>query len=210
MKPSSRTSSQARCGESTGTSVKLPLMLLVTSASAVWDKRRERWLSGTPFTEQCVCVCGWRRQHCEFVCSQYARVSTDTRPEILYQLLTDWWKIPPPNLLISVTGGAKNFHLKARLKKMFHRGLIKVAQTTGDSSAVCVLFCYDSTIVLQLWSWYCQTNHGEYSCCNLGSDCSCLGVEGYFQSSKYLFIVISALSAGAGAVTQQYTGHSTV
>ncbi|TNN03107.1 hypothetical protein fugu_000136 [Takifugu bimaculatus] len=62
---------------------------------------------------------------------KYARVSTDTTPEILYQLLTDWWKIPPPNLLISVTGGAKNFHLKARLKKMFHRGLIKVAQTTG-------------------------------------------------------------------------------
>uniref|UniRef100_H2U1T6 Transient receptor potential cation channel, subfamily M, member 2 n=1 Tax=Takifugu rubripes TaxID=31033 RepID=H2U1T6_TAKRU len=62
---------------------------------------------------------------------KYARVSTDTKPEILYQLLTDWWKIPPPNLLISVTGGAKNFHLKARLKKMFHRGLIKVAQTTG-------------------------------------------------------------------------------
>ncbi|KAK7880325.1 hypothetical protein WMY93_033041 [Mugilogobius chulae] len=29
------------------------------------------------------------------------------------------------------TGGAKNFYLRARLKSMFHRGLIKVAQTTG-------------------------------------------------------------------------------
>ncbi|XP_030283130.1 transient receptor potential cation channel subfamily M member 2 isoform X2 [Sparus aurata] len=62
---------------------------------------------------------------------QYARVSTDTSPEILYQLLTDQWKLSPPNLLISVTGGAKNFYLKARLKTVFHRGLIKVAQTTG-------------------------------------------------------------------------------
>uniref|UniRef100_A0A8C3ARZ7 Transient receptor potential cation channel, subfamily M, member 2 n=1 Tax=Cyclopterus lumpus TaxID=8103 RepID=A0A8C3ARZ7_CYCLU len=62
---------------------------------------------------------------------QYARVSTDTSPETLYQLLTEQWKLPPPNLLISVTGGAKNFYLKAGLKSMFHRGLIKVAQTTG-------------------------------------------------------------------------------
>ncbi|XP_068559379.1 transient receptor potential cation channel subfamily M member 2 [Cebidichthys violaceus] len=62
---------------------------------------------------------------------KYARVSTDTSPEILYELLTKQWKLSPPNLLISVTGGAKNFFLKARLKNMFHRGLIKVAQTTG-------------------------------------------------------------------------------
>ncbi|XP_075960121.1 transient receptor potential cation channel subfamily M member 2 [Anarhichas minor] len=62
---------------------------------------------------------------------KYARVSTDTSPEILYELLTEQWKLSPPNLLISVTGGAKNFFLKARLKNMFNRGLIKVAQTTG-------------------------------------------------------------------------------
>ncbi|XP_029314727.1 transient receptor potential cation channel subfamily M member 2 [Cottoperca gobio] len=62
---------------------------------------------------------------------KYLRVSTDTSPEMLYQLLTEQWKLSPPNLLISVTGGAKNFYLKARLKNMFNRGLIKVAQTTG-------------------------------------------------------------------------------
>ncbi|XP_073330411.1 transient receptor potential cation channel subfamily M member 2 isoform X2 [Pagrus major] len=62
---------------------------------------------------------------------KYVRVTTDTSSEILYQLLTDQWKLPPPNLLISVTGGAKNFYLRARLKTVFHRGLIKVAQTTG-------------------------------------------------------------------------------
>ncbi|XP_067459474.1 transient receptor potential cation channel subfamily M member 2-like isoform X1 [Thunnus thynnus] len=62
---------------------------------------------------------------------KYARVSTDTSPEVLYQLLTEQWKLSPPNLLISVTGGAKNFYLKAHLKNMFHRGLIKMARTTG-------------------------------------------------------------------------------
>lgn len=69
---------------------------------------------------------------CVHVHRQYARVSTDTSPEILYQLLTEQWKLSPPNLLISVTGGAKNFYLKSHLKNMFHRGLIKVAQTTGQ------------------------------------------------------------------------------
>uniref|UniRef100_A0A3Q2ZJC6 Transient receptor potential cation channel, subfamily M, member 2 n=1 Tax=Hippocampus comes TaxID=109280 RepID=A0A3Q2ZJC6_HIPCM len=63
--------------------------------------------------------------------TKYARVSTDTTPEVLYQLMTEQWKVSPPNLLISVTGGAKNFYLKTRLKNVFQRGLIKVAQTTG-------------------------------------------------------------------------------
>uniref|UniRef100_A0A3Q0QYY3 TRPM SLOG domain-containing protein n=1 Tax=Amphilophus citrinellus TaxID=61819 RepID=A0A3Q0QYY3_AMPCI len=62
---------------------------------------------------------------------KFARVSADTSSEVLYHLLTEQWKLSPPNLLISVTGGAKNFYLKANLKNMFHRGLIKVAQTTG-------------------------------------------------------------------------------
>ncbi|CAG09283.1 unnamed protein product, partial [Tetraodon nigroviridis] len=85
----------------------------------------------SPVHTVCVCVCVCSGHHCQPVCPQYARVSTDTSPETLYQLLTGWWQLSPPNLLISVTGGAKNFCLKAGLKKMFHRGLIKVAQTTG-------------------------------------------------------------------------------
>uniref|UniRef100_A0A3B3CWT1 Transient receptor potential cation channel, subfamily M, member 2 n=1 Tax=Oryzias melastigma TaxID=30732 RepID=A0A3B3CWT1_ORYME len=63
--------------------------------------------------------------------AKYARVSSDTNPEMLYRLLTEQWELQPPNLLISVTGGAKNFNLKPHLRNMFHRGLIKVAQTTG-------------------------------------------------------------------------------
>lgn len=79
-----------------------------------------------------MCSCVFKLAFVSVRRSQYARVSTDTSPEILYKLLTEQWKLSPPNLLISVTGGAKNFYLKPRLKSMFHRGLIKVAQTTGE------------------------------------------------------------------------------
>ncbi|XP_014869425.1 PREDICTED: transient receptor potential cation channel subfamily M member 2-like [Poecilia mexicana] len=62
---------------------------------------------------------------------QYARVSVDTSPKLLYELLTEQWKLDPPKLVISVTGGAKKFFLKSHLKKVFYRGIIKIAQTTG-------------------------------------------------------------------------------
>lgn len=68
-----------------------------------------------------------------YVHCQYVRVSADTKSDVLYKLLTEQWKLQPPNLLISVTGGAKNFYMKSHLKKVFHRGLIKVAQTTGQT-----------------------------------------------------------------------------
>ncbi|XP_012926821.1 transient receptor potential cation channel subfamily M member 2 isoform X4 [Heterocephalus glaber] len=45
--------------------------------------------------------------------------------------MTQHWGLDVPNLLISVTGGAKNFNMKLRLKSIFRRGLVKVAQTTG-------------------------------------------------------------------------------
>lgn len=62
---------------------------------------------------------------------QYVRVSQDTPSFVIYQLMTQHWGLDVPNLLISVTGGAKNFNMKPRLKSIFRRGLVKVAQTTG-------------------------------------------------------------------------------
>ncbi|XP_062313277.1 transient receptor potential cation channel subfamily M member 2 isoform X2 [Osmerus eperlanus] len=63
--------------------------------------------------------------------AKYVRVSPDTSTEVLYQLMTEQWKLRPPNLLLSVTGGAKNFYMKPQLKNLFRRGLINVAQSTG-------------------------------------------------------------------------------
>lgn len=62
---------------------------------------------------------------------QYVRVSSDTPPRVIYHLMTQHWGLDAPNLLISVTGGAKNFIMKPRLKNIFRQGLVKVAQTTG-------------------------------------------------------------------------------
>ncbi|ESO93554.1 hypothetical protein LOTGIDRAFT_161660 [Lottia gigantea] len=50
---------------------------------------------------------------------------------ILDNLLIKHWNLQKPNLLISVTGGAKNFDMKARLKEVFRRGLQKAAESTG-------------------------------------------------------------------------------
>lgn len=69
--------------------------------------------------------------HAPFFFLQYVRVSSDTPPRVIYHLMTQHWGLDAPNLLISVTGGAKNFIMKPRLKNIFRQGLVKVAQTTG-------------------------------------------------------------------------------
>lgn len=61
---------------------------------------------------------------------QYIRLSCDTDSETLYELLTQHWHLKTPNLVISVTGGAKNFALKPRMRKIFSR-LIYIAQSKG-------------------------------------------------------------------------------
>lgn len=63
---------------------------------------------------------------------QYVRVSSDTSSNVLYKMMTQQWGLEVPNLVISVTGGAKDFRMKMRLKNIFRRGLVKAAQTTGD------------------------------------------------------------------------------
>ena len=64
-------------------------------------------------------------------CFQYIRVSPDTNPKVVFDLLVNVWSLTPPQLLISVTGGAKRFDLKPRLANRFKRGLMKAATSTG-------------------------------------------------------------------------------
>ncbi|XP_019378904.1 PREDICTED: transient receptor potential cation channel subfamily M member 8 [Gavialis gangeticus] len=61
---------------------------------------------------------------------KYIRLSCDTDSETLYELMTQHWHLKTPNLVISVTGGAKNFALKPRMRKIFSR-LIFIAQSKG-------------------------------------------------------------------------------
>ncbi|XP_043931636.1 transient receptor potential cation channel subfamily M member 2-like [Protopterus annectens] len=62
---------------------------------------------------------------------KYVRASSDTKPEILYELMTKHWGLKQPNLVISVTGGAKDFIMPPKLRVIFHRALLKAAYATG-------------------------------------------------------------------------------
>ncbi|XP_033748450.1 transient receptor potential cation channel subfamily M member-like 2 [Pecten maximus] len=66
----------------------------------------------------------------------YIRVNDDGNKEgpgpldaVLKSLMTEW-NLKTPNLLISVTGGAKSFQVKTQQRTAFRRGLIKLARTT--------------------------------------------------------------------------------
>lgn len=48
------------------------------------------------------------------------------------ELLTKVWKIDMPNLLISVTGGARLCDMKPGFIKVFRRGLMEAASSTGN------------------------------------------------------------------------------
>lgn len=62
---------------------------------------------------------------------QYIRVSHDSKPDNLLQLMVKDWQLELPNLLISIHGGLQNFDLQPKLKQVLGKGLIKAAVTTG-------------------------------------------------------------------------------
>nr|XP_047136370.1 transient receptor potential cation channel subfamily M member-like 2 [Hydra vulgaris] len=62
----------------------------------------------------------------------YIRISDDTSGLTLLSLLKHKWALDVPNLVISVTGGAKSFHLRPKLKDAFTKGIVKIAHSTGS------------------------------------------------------------------------------
>ncbi|XP_035824942.1 transient receptor potential cation channel subfamily M member 1 isoform X2 [Aplysia californica] len=64
--------------------------------------------------------------------AQYMRLSSlDTRQENVLTLLIKHWGLDLPKLLITVHGGILNFDLQPKLKRVFRKGLLKAARTTG-------------------------------------------------------------------------------
>lgn len=63
--------------------------------------------------------------------AQYVRLDYLTPSERTLQLLLHHWQLELPKLLISVHGGIANFELQPKLKRVFNKGLIKAANTTG-------------------------------------------------------------------------------
>ncbi|XP_057578152.1 transient receptor potential cation channel subfamily M member 7 isoform X1 [Hippopotamus amphibius kiboko] len=63
--------------------------------------------------------------------AKYVRLSYDTKPEVILQLLLKEWQMELPKLVISVHGGMQKFELHPRIKQLLGKGLIKAAVTTG-------------------------------------------------------------------------------
>ncbi|XP_069839512.1 transient receptor potential cation channel subfamily M member 7 [Dendropsophus ebraccatus] len=63
--------------------------------------------------------------------AKYVRLSYDTKPETILQLMLKEWQMELPKLVISVHGGMQKFELHPRIKQLIGKGLIKAAVTTG-------------------------------------------------------------------------------
>ncbi|XP_061740905.1 transient receptor potential cation channel subfamily M member 5-like [Nerophis ophidion] len=63
--------------------------------------------------------------------SYFLRLSCDTPPQKIYTLLTTHWRLPSPNLVVSVVGGEGRETIKTWVRDVLRNGLVRVAQSTG-------------------------------------------------------------------------------
>ena len=87
------------------------------------------------------------------------RVDHVCDPAKVWTVLMDCWQLPVPRLLISVTGGAKRFYLRPRLKNILKQGLVSAAVSTGNDAVVTVHGCIAGNqsqvyTVMLLWSQF--------------------------------------------------------
>ncbi|XP_078316710.1 transient receptor potential cation channel subfamily M member-like 2 isoform X4 [Crassostrea virginica] len=62
--------------------------------------------------------------------SPYLRCAPDTDAKVVWDMMINQWHLEPPQLIISVTGGAQRFDLKRRMQETFKRGLMNAATST--------------------------------------------------------------------------------
>ena len=63
--------------------------------------------------------------------ASYLRLHKSTPPGRVARLLAKYWKLPRPSVVLSVTGGAKEFKLSAELEAAVRRALVMVTATTS-------------------------------------------------------------------------------
>ncbi|XP_061604550.1 transient receptor potential cation channel subfamily M member 4a isoform X1 [Phyllopteryx taeniolatus] len=63
--------------------------------------------------------------------SYFLRLSCDTQPQIIYTLMTTYWGLPSPNLVVSVVGGEGCENIKTWVRDVLRNGLVRAAQSTG-------------------------------------------------------------------------------
>uniref|UniRef100_A0A7N6BAU7 Transient receptor potential cation channel, subfamily M, member 4a n=1 Tax=Anabas testudineus TaxID=64144 RepID=A0A7N6BAU7_ANATE len=62
---------------------------------------------------------------------QFLRLSSDTPPDAAYNLITKHWRLPAPNLVVSVVGGEAGTKMKTWVREVLRQGLVKASQGTG-------------------------------------------------------------------------------
>uniref|UniRef100_A0A3Q1IZY4 Transient receptor potential cation channel, subfamily M, member 4a n=1 Tax=Anabas testudineus TaxID=64144 RepID=A0A3Q1IZY4_ANATE len=63
--------------------------------------------------------------------SYFLRLSSDTPPDAAYNLITKHWRLPAPNLVVSVVGGEAGTKMKTWVREVLRQGLVKASQGTG-------------------------------------------------------------------------------
>ncbi|KAL0984530.1 hypothetical protein UPYG_G00142760 [Umbra pygmaea] len=63
--------------------------------------------------------------------SKFLRLSWDTLPSTIYNLMTSHWGLPRPNLVVSVVGGEGRAKVKNWVREVLRQGLVKASQSTG-------------------------------------------------------------------------------
>lgn len=61
------------------------------------------------------------------------KVPSDVAPSELFNLLLAEWHLPAPNLVVSLVGEERPFAMKSWLRDVLRKGLVKVAQSTGEA-----------------------------------------------------------------------------
>ncbi|RMC00182.1 hypothetical protein DUI87_22784 [Hirundo rustica rustica] len=62
---------------------------------------------------------------------KFMKVQSTIHPGIIFEVMLNKWKLPAPNLVISLVGGEENFQMKPWLRDALKKGFIKAAESTG-------------------------------------------------------------------------------
>ncbi|NWX55265.1 TRPM5 protein, partial [Promerops cafer] len=62
---------------------------------------------------------------------KFMKVQSTIHPGIIFEVMLNKWKLPAPNLVISLVGGEENFQMKPWLRDTLKKEFIKAAESTG-------------------------------------------------------------------------------
>jgi hypothetical protein len=65
--------------------------------------------------------------------SQYIRLALHTNATTVVEFMQYGWRLPTPDVIISVTGGGKQCNMSQHLRKTFQRVLVDAAASTSKT-----------------------------------------------------------------------------